>query len=185
MRRFRSITFTQMKYIILTILLILGNDPSYARSTHQEYDTTVYLFLLHDCVICQSYAPSLEKIYQDYRHRFDFVAVFPNFISKKSDIDTFIRDYGLSMPAKTDYFKGLTKKMGVEVTPTVVVFDEVHEDILYFGRIDNEFAALGIRRPVITDFDLQNALKGISSGTAYLKTTKPIGCFINFGELKY
>ena len=174
-----------MKYLILFTFLFSFVEQSTARPGHPEKDTTVYLFLLHDCVICQSYAPSLEKIHQEYKDRFDFVAVFPNFISKKPDIDTFMKEYGLSMTTKTDYFKGLTKKLGVEVTPTVVVFDEVNQGILYFGRIDDEFASLGVRRPVVKEFDLLNALRWISSKSDYVKSTSPIGCFINFGELKY
>ncbi|MCB0645621.1 MAG: redoxin family protein [Saprospiraceae bacterium] len=174
-----------MKYLILLISFYCFIAPSDASPAHQEKDTTVYLFLLHDCVICQSYAPSLEKIHQEYKDRFDFVAVFPNFISKKPDIETFMKENGLNMTTKTDYFKGLTKKLGLEVTPTAVVFDEVNEEILYFGRIDDEFASLGVRRSVVKEFDLLNALRGLSSKSDYVKSTSPVGCFINFGELKY
>ncbi|HPN68704.1 MAG TPA: hypothetical protein PLZ32_04270 [Saprospiraceae bacterium] len=146
-------------------------------------DKSVYIFLLHDCVICQSYAPYLEELYQNHQSSFNFIGVFPNFISKEKDIQTFKENFGISFSTKTDYFKSLTKQFNVTVTPEVIIYDEVKKEVLYQGRIDDEFFAIGKRKQVVSSHELKDALDGIVSGIPFNKKTTPIGCFINFEDL--
>ena len=86
---------------------------------------------------------------------------------------------------KTDYFKTLTNKFGVEVTPTAVIFDHRNNEILYKGRIDDEFISIGKRKSVITNYDLKDALEALVLSKEYQKNTQAVGCLINFGDLKY
>lgn len=144
----------------------------------------VLLFLLEDCVICQSYSITLKKLHEEYGSEFEFIGYFPNFASKKEAIDSFKRIYDIPFPLKTDYFKTVTNKFKVEVTPEVVIYDTQSDSVLYQGRIDNEFFNIGQRRTVVTEHDLQDALKAITKkSNNYIKNTKSIGCFINFDPI--
>ena len=174
-----------MKYLFISLLCFCFIQDIDSRPKQSLGDTTVYLFLLHDCVICESYAPSLEALYSAFGDRFSFLGVFPNFISKKKDIESFASKYRLTIPMKTDYFKTLTNKFGVEVTPTAVIFDHRNNEILYKGRIDDEFISIGKRKSVITNYDLKDALEALVLSKEYQKNTQAVGCLINFGDLKY
>ena len=108
-----------------------------------------------------------------------FVGVFPNFRSKKSNIQTYCDEFKFPFETRTDYFKTLTHKFGVTITPEVVVYNENKQEILYRGRIDNAYVSLGKRRQVITKHELRDALQVFKAGDLEpLSFTDAIGCFI-------
>ncbi len=144
----------------------------------------IYFFLLEECVICQSYSLKMIELHKEFNSDFDFIGVFPNFISKPQNIQNFIADYHIPFPYKTDYYKSLVNKFGVKVTPEIVIFDELKNEILYKGRIDNEFFDIGRRRRSGISDDLKNALLQIKRGEKVdPKFTDAIGCIINLNEL--
>jgi len=54
-----------------------------------------------------------------------------------------------------------------------------HGEILYRGRIDNRYAALGTKRLVATEHDLRDALDDITADRPVkLKKTTAVGCSI-------
>jgi peroxiredoxin len=141
---------------------------------------SVYLFLLDDCIICQSYSPKLNTLYQNYGQDYKFIGLFPNFSSKPQKIKEFKEKYNIQFELKTDYWKTMVKKFGIEVTPEVIVYDERKDRILYKGRIDNEFAALGKRRKIVTTDELNEVLATLLSGDKRtFAFTEAVGCFIN------
>ncbi len=178
-----------MRYVIMgkiftsIFIVFFAISIGISQNSTTSKDKSVYIFLLHDCIICQSYAPYLEELYQNHQSNFNFIGVFPNFISKEKDIQIFKENYGISFPTKTDYFKTLTNQFKVTVTPEVIVYDEVKKEVLYQGRIDDEFFAIGKRKQVVASHDLSNALNGTVAGIPFNKKTTPIGCFINFEDL--
>ena len=141
---------------------------------------TVYLFLLDDCIICQSYTPKLKEMHSSFGDQYSFIGVFPNFSSKPQKIKKFVEDYNIPFETKTDYFKKLTKKFEIKVTPEVVVFNETTKEVIYKGRIDNEFMGLGKRRRIVTTDELRDVLESLSKGDKKLfNFTEAVGCFIN------
>ena len=148
-----------------------------------QSDVTVYLFLLDDCVICQSYTPKLRQLHQEYGSEIPFIGIFPNFSSKPEGIEVFTEKYEIPFETRTDYWKDLTRKFQVEVTPEVVVYHHSSETIIYKGRIDNEFFSLGKRRRVVTTDELREVLSAVKSGNLNpFPFTEAIGCFINFND---
>lgn len=146
---------------------------------------TVYIFLSEDCPICRYYVPDLNQLYTTYRsEKISFVGVFPNFSSKPHKIDKFKTEYGFLLPTKTDYFKQLSKQLNATKTPEVFVVNSQNE-LIYKGRIDNAYAALGKRRRVVNDKNLDQLLLSIMIGkdTPYTET-ESIGCFINYVDFK-
>jgi hypothetical protein len=73
----------------------------------------------------------------------------------------------------------LTPLLGAHVTPEAIVVSPDGET-LYKGRIDNLFYALGRRRSVITEHDLQDVLQNVADGKPVSpRTTKALGCYIS------
>ena len=165
-----------MKGKLLSFILALF--VSFSISSRDSL--TLYIFLLDDCIICQSYTPKLNELYNGFGDGIPFIGVFPNFSSKQSKIDDFKSKYNIEFETKTDYWKTLTKKFGVTVTPEVVLYDNSRELILYRGRIDDEFVSLGRRRKVVTSNELENILLDVSlHSKGPFPFTEAIGCFIN------
>ena len=166
-----------IKKIISSFYFLIFCVSSYA----QEQNYTVKLFLLDDCVICQSYTPLINNLYDEYNEDFKFVGYFPNFRSKKDGIESFRNKYNIAFDLKTDYFKKETNQYGVKVTPEVIVKDNMSGDVIYQGRIDDEFLSIGRRRRVVKSNDLSNALNSIKNQTPIINSkTEAIGCYINF-----
>lgn len=140
----------------------------------------VYIFMLEDCPITQSYTLKLNELHHQFGDQFSFVGVFPNHSSKQEKINLFLQEYKISFPCFTDYSKTLVEQFGATITPEVVVYNSNTKTILYKGRIDNEFADLGKRRRVVTTDELKEVLNSLSLGMEKIfPFTKAVGCFIN------
>ncbi len=146
---------------------------------------SVYIFMLDDCPICQSYAPKLRYVHKEYGKAYNIEMVFPNLSSKPEKIAYFKEKYQITLPHKTDYFKSLVKKFDIKVTPEVVVYDHRSDTVLYKGRIDNEFEELGRRRKVVTTNELEEVLVFLQKGEYKIfPFTTSIGCFIEWNDMK-
>ena len=88
------------------------------------------------------------------------------------------RDFGYQCPVLIDRDHALVRRTGVTITPEVAVLGP-GERRLYRGRIDNQQAALGKRRPAPTTHDLRDALDAILAGKPVKHPeTKAVGCYI-------
>ncbi len=69
------------------------------------------------------------------------------------------------------------------MTPEVILYNNTKDEIIYQGRIDNKFYKLGRRRNVVTEHDLESAIKSTLNNEAVEKSyAQPIGCFINYSD---
>ena len=151
----------------------------------QEKNIGVYYFLLEDCVICQSYTPLINELYETYKDDYEFIGFFPNFRSKSHAIKNFAEKYGIQFELKTDYFQTQTDAYGIEITPEVVVVNQITDEVLYQGRIDDEFIEIGRRKSVVSNHDLKNALREIKNGKPVsIPRTEAVGCIIQKKKLK-
>lgn len=166
-------------FVSLISLLILNCIQAQEANTK-----TVYLFVLDDCKICQYYAPQLDSMKTKYASdSLQFRMIFPNFSSKPKAINRFKNKYGISIEHQTDYYKTLTNKFEVNVLPTVVVYDDMKETIIYKGRIDNAYFSLGRKRRVVNTHELQDVLTDLHLGISkQYANTESVGCFINFND---
>ncbi|HMP28183.1 MAG TPA: thioredoxin-like domain-containing protein [Saprospiraceae bacterium] len=175
-----------MERAIISVILLSFSILCYGQPLQKDtLKPTVYIFMLEECVICQNYCPKINTIYEDYHDKFNFLLVFPSFISKPSTIEKFYKDYNIKIPYKTDFYKTLVNKFDVNVTPEVVIYDPKQESVLYKGRLDNSFFALGKRRKSGISTDLVIAIEQILSGQSPRpSSTQAIGCIINRDELE-
>jgi len=142
---------------------------------------SVYVFMLDACIICQHYSLTLNELHQEYSSdRLQFEGLFPNFSSKPAAIEAFKKKYRIPFELKTDYYRTMTNRFGITMTPEVVVYNHTQEKVMYKGRIDNTYAALGKRRRHTTSSELKDALEAIRTGKEVLvTTTQAVGCLIN------
>lgn len=166
----------EMRYLTSIIFLL-----SLCTIGFSQKEIKVYIFMSEDCVICQSYTPYLNELHDRYEgDGIDIIGVFPNFSSKKKQIDAFKEKYQIKYALQSDYFRSITEQFQATITPEVVVFDESQNTILYRGRIDNTFFRVGKRRRVTTTSELEDALEAIVQDEEILITsTQPIGCIIS------
>jgi len=141
---------------------------------------TVLIFIAHDCPICNSYAPEIGRLAAKYNPRgisFDLVYAEPGFTN--ADAVAHEKAYSYTLPAFTSPWRTLVRAAGVTATPEAVALAPDGR-ILYRGRINDQYADLGVRRPHSPSADLASALDDILSGKPVLTArTKAIGCYIS------
>jgi hypothetical protein len=105
-----------------------------------------------------------------------FHGVFSSSLCSEAGIEEFKLKYLIPFEIRCD--SSLHKKLDATVTPEVFVMD-VNGEILYSGRIDDSYAAIGKRRPKAKHHELMDALDSILKGdTVTIKRTEPVGCII-------
>jgi len=95
------------------------------------------------------------------------------------EIEAHLREFNLpDIPVIHDAKRSLVAASGVSVTPEAAVVGKQGE-ILYRGRIDNLYEALGKPRRNVTEHDLRNALDAILQNRKVpIARTQAIGCYI-------
>jgi peroxiredoxin len=184
-----------IRLIAIAALLLATGGPAGAADAGPEFadlagvgrhplDTAghkaaVLFFVWHTCPVANSYAPEIERIYQDYKDRgvaVYLVQVDPDLKVEKARQHAI--DYSYTMPVIIDRKHELVKRTGAEMTPEAAVLLPDGE-LIYRGRIDDRQAALGKRRPAATEFDLRDTLDAILAGKKLEpRTTKAVGCYI-------
>lgn len=139
---------------------------------------SVLFFYGHDCPISNGYAPEINRICSRYTN-FNFYIVQVGDDLTAAAARAHARQYKLRAPILLDPRHELVKLAGATLTPEAVVLGRAGE-VLYRGRIDNQYAALGKkRRAGATQHDLRDALDAIRAGKAVsVKETTAIGCVI-------
>ena len=177
-----TIKYKVSLFLLLLIAFLLPNK-TFSQENKEESSIRAYIFLLDEGIISTNYTQKLNDLHREYGAKIPFLGVFPNFSSKKSKIDQWVKDYEVSFPVQSDYYKKLARKLGATITPEVVVYDESKEEVLYRGRIDNQYVRVGKRRNVVTKHEFADVLKAILEGREVpIKETKAIGCYINFND---
>lgn len=173
----RNISF---KTVFILSILILGLSGFTQKSTPK--DTTVYIFLSETCPICQNYTLTLKELYQKYNSKIEFIGVFPNYYADSDSMLAFKEKYSIPFELIIDKDSKLTKHFKASITPEVFVETE-NGKLLYSGRIDDSFYAIGKRRNVITSTELSDALIQIVSGhPVAVPKTQAVGCIISISK---
>ena len=142
-----------------------------------DRSASVLIFYWHDCPISNSYAPELNRIFAS-RTNFAFYIVQNDPQLSSLAAKEHARQFDLHIPVLLDPSHRLVKLARATVTPEAVVLGK-NAQVLYCGRIDNLFVAIGKKRSTATEHDLLDALDDIAAGRSVRKPeTKAIGCLI-------
>jgi peroxiredoxin len=169
------------RYLHLLFILFLSANASTAQQATTS-NVTIYIFLLEDCIISQHYAPVLNELHQQYANdSTQFLGVFPNRFSQPESIAAFKETYKIKFDLKYDYYQTVAKQFSAIVTPEVIVYDERNQQVIYQGRIDNQFVRVGRRRQVKTKNELADVLHALENGIPVETASVPsVGCFIKY-----
>ena len=139
----------------------------------------IVFFVTTDCPISNRYMPEIERICNDYSP--DGARCLMAYVDPTLSVGQ-IREhrtaFGITPPAVLDGRHELVSLTGATVTPEVAVLDPAGQ-VVYRGRIDNLYAALGTPRRRPTVRDLRDALDQTLAGDAVAQPrTQAVGCFI-------
>ena len=139
----------------------------------------VFIFVKTDCPISNRYAPEIRRLHEKYAPRgarFWLVHADPD--ESLTNILQHSKEYQYPCGALRDPEHRLVQLCGVRVTPEAAVFTSGHR-LVYHGRIDDRFPALGQQRAAPTRHDLAEALEAVLAGKAPEHASAPgIGCTI-------
>jgi len=140
---------------------------------------TVLFFVIHDCPICNRYAPEINRITNDYKSR--RVVCYVVYVESGFSADQasqHARDYGFRCGLLRDPSHELSQATGADVAPEAVLIAS-NGSVAYRGRIDDTFAAFGMKRAHPTSRDLRIALDALLAGAPIPMASAPaIGCAI-------
>jgi hypothetical protein len=140
----------------------------------------VLFFVTNDCPISNAYAHEIARICSEYGPKgADCSLVYVDPTVTDNQARTHASTYGHgAYPRFVDRRHELVKATGVTITPEVAVVNSSGQ-VVYRGRIDNSFTALGQPRRDPTVRDLRDALDATLSGKpAPHAETKALGCYI-------
>jgi len=168
-------------FAVLGVLLIASAGARQTASLFAPAGVAgVLFFVASDCPISNGYAPEIQRICNDYRAK----GVSCSLVYEDASIDDARvrahRDaYGYGdMTAVIDGDRAIARRAKATVTPQAVVIGR-GGIVRYRGRIDNQYAALGKPRRVVTMHDVRDALDAVIAGRAVAHPeTEAFGCFI-------
>ncbi|MFN2542211.1 MAG: redoxin family protein [Chthoniobacterales bacterium] len=163
--------------------MLLMSAPARARAAGvpdidwKGHAATVIFFILHDCPICNSYVPEMNRIVREYGGRgFGFVAAYLDVDFPPAEAQYHACEYRFDFPFVVDGKRELAARSGTTTVPEAAVFDR-NGGILYRGRIDDLYAGIGQRRSAPTQRNLREALDAIAAGEKPKRALLPgVGC---------
>jgi AhpC/TSA family len=147
-----------------------------AEPAHQAI---ALVFILPDCPICNAYLPELNRLHDAFSTRgVSLLLVHADDATTTEKARDHAREYQIKPPVILDPRRQWVKKAGATIAPQAAVFSPSGE-LLYLGRVDNQYAGLGKRRAAVTEHDLRDALDAILAGQSIKEPqTEAIGCLI-------
>jgi len=142
----------------------------------------VLVFLSVECPICNRYVPELLRLASLFTPQgIEFRLVYPNADESPEEIRRYLGEFQLAALAERvllDPKHVLVAKSGARVTPEVAVFLPGNR-LVYRGRIDDRFPALGLDRREPTRRDLEMVLNAMLHFQPLLTAGEPaVGCSI-------
>jgi hypothetical protein len=158
-------------------IIDLDDRPFDLWPSDEQSAATVIVFTRTDCPISNRYAPTINQLYATYEPRgVRFFLVYLDPAQQPEEIRRHLQGFAYPCPAVRDPRHALVAETGAKVTPEAAVFD-ARREIVYRGRIDDLYAALGQSRDEPTTHELADALDAVLSGNAVAQaSTTAVGC---------
>ena len=156
---------------------VAGKSLTFFSKTNASSKTVVFIFVLPDCPICNSYVPELNRIRRAFP-QIEFYRVYADPDMTTGEARRHSNEYDFGFPGLLDPAQQLVRKSGATRTPEAAVFSPDGK-LLYRGRIDDRYVDFGKKRDRPGQRDLENALRSIlENQPARWPDRPPIGCYI-------
>ena len=143
----------------------------------------ILFFITNDCPVANFYAPEIQRICGQYAGKgISCTLVYSDPQLDAAAIRKHRAEFGYtampSIAAVQDVHHKIADATGALITPEAVVVGKTGK-VLYRGRIDNFYAALGKPRRQATQHDLRQALDEVLAGKPVTHPqTQAVGCYI-------
>lgn len=154
-----------------------GSITSLAEVQQTPY--AVLIFMSPECPLCENYSQVLTDLREVVASdSVAFMGIFPGQHYDKLSIQGFMARYHPPVKVLLDPEYTLTEALGARVTPEAFLLDRTGA-VRYQGPIDNWIPELGVKRAVITEHYLQEAIQAVLQGKSVPPAGQAaIGCFI-------
>jgi hypothetical protein len=141
------------------------------------------VFITPDCPIANFYQPTLRKLGDEFADR--GIPLFMIHSDPEVTLDVaerHVKKFKIAAPVILDHDQSIARRVEAKVTPEAFIVDRAGK-ILYRGRIDNFYEALGRKRREATEHDFHDALAAVADGRPIAApVTKALGCHIPFTD---
>jgi hypothetical protein len=138
----------------------------------------VLVFTSHECPIANSYAPTLRELAASWSGT--AVRLFLIHVDPDLTVDAaraHARAYELPGVILLDPYQQLARAVGATKTPEAVVLTP--SAMVYRGRIDDQWSALGARSQTATSHELRDAVAQALAGQPVAVASTPVvGCLL-------
>ncbi|MFO0942676.1 MAG: redoxin domain-containing protein [Pirellulales bacterium] len=151
------------------------------RST--KFKGTIVVFISTDCPIANSYQPLLEQFRGEWSQReLQMVMIHGNPEVNIDHAKQHAKEYGIHWSVAIDPQQRIAKSLQAKNIPEAFVLD-ASGSVVYRGRIDDQYSALGKKRPEPTSRDLKDAVENLLAGKPVaFRETKAVGCVIRYAN---
>ena len=138
----------------------------------------VLVFLDTACPVATRYVPELNEIRDDTRTAgVELYGVLSNPDISWREGAQFVDDFGIEFPVILDSAGDLARRLGPRVMSESFVVSTANR-LVYRGRVDDRFAAVGRLRTRISSHDLRRTMEAVSRGDLLEPyESEAIGCF--------
>ena len=190
MRLLKSTTWAQLILLLLPYVSIADEKVTLIGARTVDVDGTIHsiggnlvskpvvvLFLDSGCPISRKYTATLNELYLlAQKKNIEFYGVFSNPSISAVEVKMFHEEFSLDFPVIYDGSGDLANRLQPKVTPEAFLVSS-DDKVLYRGRIDNWFAAIGKQRTKITSHDLKDALLSVAKNKKPKSSyAEPVGC---------
>ncbi len=150
---------------------------------NQDFVGTVVVFISTDCPVANSYQPELRKLANKFSaSKLQMVMVHGNPQTTIEQARKHQQDYQVDWPVVLDADQRIAMMLKAKNIPEAFLLD-ANGTVLYRGRIDDQYAALGKKRPTPSEHNLSDAITAFLNGQPIpQKETKAVGCVIRYSE---
>lgn len=143
----------------------------------------VLVFLHPDCPISNQYLTELNRLAASWKERpIDIYGVVSDSRIHRDRAQRYAREYSIQFPVLFDQSGELATRLAPARVPEAFVVDEQGQ-VVYRGRIDDQWAEVGRRRTQVTRRDLSDAVEAVLAGRSVaLAKTEAVGCVFEGNE---
>jgi len=141
-------------------------------------EKTLLIYVLADCPIARKFSPEINRIVTEYAAKgVDCYLVQVDPSATVARAQAHLKEFGIKCPEVLDRRHDLVSFAGVKTVPTAAVVDD-RLRVIYKGRIDDRFPALGVQRAPRRR-DLRIALDEALAGKPIsVARTQAVGCMV-------